>query len=800
MKKFLVAQKSIGFVRSIREIFDEEYNEHAQEYDEILQTIKNSQQQFTDTNFPPQSSSLSLSELPKSWKKLTWKRANEIFEDFDIFSGCIEPSDIKQGILGDCYFLCALSVIAEKCELVKRLFHNSEVSQYGLYAVWLNINGEWTSVVIDDYFPCTDNLPAFSRANGLWVMLLEKAYAKVYGSYLNIEGGNPAIAMRDLTGAPYENKESGSAQEFWEYCEQNHAQGFLLTAYTKEAELINHENELGLLAGHAYAILKLANVLDQNNKLCRIMQMRNPWGRVEWKGDWCDSSNKWTEQTKQQYSVEDNDDGIFWMSIEDFRTFFAGIGVCKIKNDYIYNSIQCQLNEQNNCIIHLDMVEDSHIYISFNQNDNRFHLNQIGDYRYSFVRIIVSELVNDTLKYISGIYRADRNVVVEQNLKKGQYLVFIELQWQYPQIQIISTLSTYASKKAKLKRINGLDYLNSIRNIIKDYSDNNVNKLKEINYLDQYNKNIFKRIGIVDGYLFLHYQNQTFDSILQEVIHFSDTIGYVPISPLQSNSFQKDGSLKIQFTSPPQSIVIILLSQVRSSIGKCQYTQQSQSQIICIPQKHDQYDNNQFILKQLNLSQMQLVGRHKLNVKYYYQAHLQTRFKNQNIIKIFEPQPENIELTSLETSIFYYFHDFLSEIWEPFIFYIIMLNLLLIMILNNHRTHLAQISNLLLFISQILSGQKQKKSIIRIMSKAQFISIFLEIIIRLLSFECQYFTLPPNQMTVLYKFLLIITIFLNFLLFVCILKFLIHYETIETEIFNPMQIRLNNYLKKLSSI
>ncbi|CAD8104986.1 unnamed protein product [Paramecium sonneborni] len=799
MKKLVVAQKSIGFIRSIREIFDEEYNEHAQEYDEILQSLKGKQQQFTDSNFPPQSSSLSLQELPRSWKNLSWKRANEIFEDCEIYNGFIQPSDIKQGILGDCYFLCALSVIAEKCELVKRLFHNNEVNDYGLYAVWLNINGEWTSIVVDDYFPCIDNQPAFSRANGLWVMLLEKAYAKVYGSYLNIEGGNPAIAMRDLTGAPYENKENGSAQEFWDYCEQNHEQGFLLTAYTKEAELVNHENELGLLAGHAYAILKLANVQDSNNKICRIMQMRNPWGRVEWKGDWCDNSKKWTEQTKQQYSVEDNDDGIFWMSIEDFRTFFAGIGVCKIQNDYIYNSIQCQLNENNCCIIHLDMVEDSHIYISFNQNDNRFHLNQIPDYRYSFVRIIVSQLINDSLKYISGIYRADRNVVVDQNLKKGQYLIFIELQWQYSQIQIISTLSTYASKKAKLKRINGLDYLNSIRNIIKDYSDNNPNKLKEINYLDQYNKNIFKRIGIIDGYLFLHYQNQTFDSILQEVINFTDTIGYIPISPLESNNFINDGQLKIQFTSPPQSVVIILLSQVRSSIGKCQYTQQSQSQIVCIPQKHDQYDNNKFILKQLNLSQMQLVGRHKLNVK-YYQAHLNSKTKNSNLIKIFQPQPENIEVSNLETSLFYYFHDFLSENWEPFIFYTILLNLLLIIILNNHRTHLAQITNLLIFICQIFDGQKLKKSIIRTISKAQFIFIFLEILIRLLGFESLYFALPSSQLSLFYKFLLIITILLNFLLFVCILKFLIHYETIETEIFNPMKIRFNNYFNKLPSV
>lgn len=38
-------------------------------------------------------------------------------------------------------------------------------------------------------------------------MLLEKAYAKVYGGYSIIEGGNPAIALRDLTGAPYENRD-----------------------------------------------------------------------------------------------------------------------------------------------------------------------------------------------------------------------------------------------------------------------------------------------------------------------------------------------------------------------------------------------------------------------------------------------------------------------------------------------------------------------------------------------------------------------------------------------------------------
>ena len=49
--------------------------------------------------------------------------------------------------------------------------------------------------------------PKFSKniGNELWVMLLEKAYAKMFGSCEKIEGGLTGKAIRDLTGAPYES-------------------------------------------------------------------------------------------------------------------------------------------------------------------------------------------------------------------------------------------------------------------------------------------------------------------------------------------------------------------------------------------------------------------------------------------------------------------------------------------------------------------------------------------------------------------------------------------------------------------
>lgn len=66
-------------------------------------------------------------------------------------------------------------------------------------------------VVIDDYIPCDRGEPVFSSANGneLWVILLEKAWAKLHGSYERIEAGFAENVMHDLTGAPAEVIEIG---------------------------------------------------------------------------------------------------------------------------------------------------------------------------------------------------------------------------------------------------------------------------------------------------------------------------------------------------------------------------------------------------------------------------------------------------------------------------------------------------------------------------------------------------------------------------------------------------------------
>ena len=68
----------------------------------------------------------------------------------------------------------------------------------------------------------------FSSANGneLWVILLEKAWAKLHGSYERIIGGEAHLTLRDMTGAPafeFETTDDDAFKKILEGEEKNYA-------------------------------------------------------------------------------------------------------------------------------------------------------------------------------------------------------------------------------------------------------------------------------------------------------------------------------------------------------------------------------------------------------------------------------------------------------------------------------------------------------------------------------------------------------------------------------------------------
>lgn len=181
---------------------------------QIADVIQSKFERFYDLDFPPIDHSIYETHIDSPFDVVVhWRRPEDFLRpNYElgtlkcvVFQDSCEPSDIKPGILGNEWFLSALAILAERPELVERLFITSTINPLGCYQVKICKNGMWQNVTIDDLFPCYPmGPPVFSTAysNEIWVLILEKAYAKVHGGYYQLRGGFVNEALLDLTGCP----------------------------------------------------------------------------------------------------------------------------------------------------------------------------------------------------------------------------------------------------------------------------------------------------------------------------------------------------------------------------------------------------------------------------------------------------------------------------------------------------------------------------------------------------------------------------------------------------------------------
>ena len=86
-------------------------------------------------------------------------------------------------------------------------------------------------MVVDSFLPCKNGQPCFSKANGseLWVLILEKAWAKLHGSYERIIGGQAHQTFRDVLGAPSFEYKSDD-EDAWEQIYYGDKANFIMAA------------------------------------------------------------------------------------------------------------------------------------------------------------------------------------------------------------------------------------------------------------------------------------------------------------------------------------------------------------------------------------------------------------------------------------------------------------------------------------------------------------------------------------------------------------------------------------------
>lgn len=305
---------------------------------------------YVDEIFPANQRSLWKPgmKVDDDWGYIRWERPHKISSNPHLFRDGISSEDICQGMVGNCWFLASCAAIARSKTRMKLVIPPGqrfirEPGYAGVFHFRFWRFGDWVDVVVDDKLPVLGGKLCFGRSsdmNEYWLPLLEKAYAKLNGSYKALEGGKTSDALEDLTGGMavvYDlgDKTPSNLRRILSKALRN---GTFVCAGITGSGGEQVDTHTGLISSHAYSVLKFAKVSLHHGRRDYLVKMRNPWGgRFEWKRAYSDSSSAWSnviEEDKERLGVADEDNGEWWMTYDDFTRYYSDVTLCTIGPDF----------------------------------------------------------------------------------------------------------------------------------------------------------------------------------------------------------------------------------------------------------------------------------------------------------------------------------------------------------------------------------------------------------------------------------------------------------------------------------
>ncbi|EEB19689.1 Calpain B, putative [Pediculus humanus corporis] len=295
---------------------------------------------FEDPDFPCEDSSIFFSSRPRM--RFEWKRPMEIIDDPQLFVEGVSRFDVQQGELGDCWLLAAVANLTLHQSLFYQIVpadQDFEEDYIGIFHFRFWQYGKWVDVVIDDRLPTVNGKLVFlhsSQPNEFWSALLEKAYAKLHGSYEALKGGSTCEAMEDFTGGVtemYDLNENAPPNLFKMMMKAYERSSLMGCSIEPDPNILEAQTPQGLVKGHAYTDITTPNMSGK----IPLIRLRNPWGNdTEWNGPWSDRSPEWRfipEHVKEEIGLTFDQDGEFWMCFKDFMHYFDRLEICNLNPD-----------------------------------------------------------------------------------------------------------------------------------------------------------------------------------------------------------------------------------------------------------------------------------------------------------------------------------------------------------------------------------------------------------------------------------------------------------------------------------
>ena len=380
--------------------------------------------------------------------EIEWKRISDVYPNAIIYEDNLNMEDIKQGNITICYFLSSLASLIKYQKFLSQIFLTKKINIQCYYEIILFINGEFQIVLIDDYIPFlkNKNRPYFSNPNNneIWVLLLEKAWAKINGGYSKIIEGWPSEILSCLTGfnnAFLINDDYVDEVETLFYSLENYlnkTDSILLATTKNDNKKIEKEMvEKNLIKNHTYIIEGTIEIMSKNQKKVKLLKISNPWGYREWTGDYSDKSNLWeniSEEIKKKYIDKEKKKNIFFISIQDFVKYFFRTDICLIIFDcegYFFKTnfdILSSFEFNNKPNFFQILIKEDETILSISLITEFWKYNKLLNNNNSFPASLVLMRYNEEMKLFTDFESSynscdDCNINII-HLKKGLYLLF----------------------------------------------------------------------------------------------------------------------------------------------------------------------------------------------------------------------------------------------------------------------------------------------------------------------------------------------------------------------------------------
>jgi len=421
---------------------------------------------FEDKEFKREINSICPNSSHKDYplfENAVWKRPHEFFNcDYDKISllDSIDLYQIVPGVIPQGYILATLATIAEYPTRLSKIFVSKKANKFGVYSLRYYDRGIPTEIIIDDFIPCDPQTsqPLFSRPKntGLWLLLAEKAWAKRYGAYIEIQEGKIEDALEDLLGCPtYEyflSKQSD--QEIWNTLSNAYRNNFIICASTKNSESPFH-------VGPAYSIISVHYFENHF-----IVKLRNIWKKMDWNGEYANYSYQWTLELKAIVGFTQVEDGVICLGFNEFKKYFESYTIAYYEDNWRYNYLDIESQPKHAEYIKFKLESACEMYLSLHQKDSKYLApEQRQEHRYSPAELILarveedgtySPVIRDTRELDENGYSGCRTLYASKlkklRLEKGEYIIRCKVRWLDGQKNNF-TLSAYAEKEIELIRV-----------------------------------------------------------------------------------------------------------------------------------------------------------------------------------------------------------------------------------------------------------------------------------------------------------------------------------------------------------